>query len=126
VSSGRNITVDIQKYLDCEATGALFLKLTYGQLLQLFFIDGQIQSMKFYGVMGIDALSMLDSHGVITSQFHQGAISRVVNQLSKTADTVDMIFKEELEQASSKADLINRLSLQRDESGYAQFECEVN
>ncbi|MFT7490578.1 MAG: hypothetical protein ACI80S_000159 [Pseudohongiellaceae bacterium] len=166
MNSDRNIAVHIQKYLDCEATGALFLKLTNGQLLQLFFIDGQIQSMKFHGAMGIDVLSMLDSHDVIKSQFHQGAISRVVNQLPKTADIIDiierrsvdelstfamsssispnqitaighrfiafvgpigdMIFKEELEQASSKADLINRLSLQLDESERAQFEREVN
>lgn len=166
MNSDRNIAVHIQKYLDCEATGALFLKLTNGQLLQLFFIDGQIQSMKFHGVTGIDVLSMLDSHDVIKAQFHQGAISRVVNQLPKTADIVDMIesrsvdelsasvlssgispnqiaaiertfiafvgpigdmiFKEELEQASSKADLIDRLSLQLDESERSQFEREVN
>lgn len=166
MSSDRNIVVHIQECLDNESTGALFLKLSNGQLLQLFFIDGQIQSMKFHGVMGIDVLNMIDSQEVIKSQFHDGAISRVVNQLPKTADIVDMIenravaelsasvqssgisanqiatierafiafvgpigdmiFKEEIEEASSKADLVNRLSLQLDESDRSEFEREVS
>jgi hypothetical protein len=165
MSSERNIAVYIQECLDNESTGALFLKLSREQLLQLFFIDGQLQSIKFQGVMGIDVLDMIDSQLVIKSQFHDGAISRVVNQLPKTADIIgmiqsrldvelsafaklsgispnqiaaiertfiafvgpigEMIFKEEIEEASSKVDLVRRLLLHLDESDRSKFESEV-
>jgi hypothetical protein len=165
MSSERNIAVYIQECLDNESTGALFLKLSREQLLQLFFIDGQLQSIKFQGVMGIDVLDMIDSQLVIKSQFHDGAISRVVNQLPTTADIIgmiqsrldvelsafaklsgispnqiatiertfiafvgpigEMIFKEEIEEASSKVDLVRRLLLQLDESDRSKFESEV-
>ena len=166
MSSDRNIVGHIQECLDNKSTGALFIKLNNEQLLQLFFIDGQIQSMKYHGAMGLDVLGMIESLEVIKSQFHEGAISRVVNQLPNTADIIDviqnkqlvelsdwsklsgirpdqianieraftsfvgpigdMIFREELEEASSKADLVNRLSQQLDESDRSVFESEIS
>ena len=165
MSSDRNIAVHIQECLDNESTGALFLKLSNEQLLQLFFIQGQMQSMKYHGVMGVNVINMIASLEVTKAQFHEGAISRIVNQLPKTVDIIDMIqnngnvelstsvqssgispnqiatierafiafvgpigdmiFREEIEEASSKADLVNRLSRQLDESDRSQFESEV-
>jgi hypothetical protein len=166
MSSDSNVFVHIQECLDNKSTGALFLKLSNEQLLQLFFIDGQMQSMKYHGVMGLEVIDMIASLEVIKSQFHDGAISRIVNQLPNTADIIqmmknndvvelspsvqlsgispnqidnigrvfisfvgpigDMIFREEIEASSSKADLVNRLSQQLDESDRSKFESEVS
>lgn len=166
MSSDLSIVGHIQECLDKESTGALFIKLNNEQLLQLFFISGQIKSMKYHGAMGLDVLNLIDSLEVIKSQFHDGAISRVVNQLPNTADIIDMIqnksvdelsdsvrssgispsqitsierafiafvgpigdmiFREEIEDARSKVDLIKRLSQQLDESDRSAFESEVS
>ncbi len=165
MSSDSAIVGHIQQHLDSQSTGALFLKLTNGQLLQLFFINGEIQSMKYHGATGLDVINELASLEVAKSQFHDGAVSRVVNQLPNTADIIDMIknrsvvemsssaadvgishdqvvnierafiafvgpigdmiFKEELESAKSKEDLVNRLSQQLDGSDRSDFENEV-
>lgn len=164
-SDSEAIVGHIQHHLNNQSTGALFLKLTDGQLLQLFFINGQIQSMKYHGSTGLDVLSELDGLEVVKSQFHDDAVSRIVNQLPNTIDIIDiiksksavdisasavgagighdqvanierafiafvgpigdMIFKEELENAKSKADLISRLSQQLDSSDRSAFESEA-
>ncbi len=165
MSSDSAIVGHIQQHLDSQSTGALFLKLADGQLLQLFFINGEIQSMKYHGATGLDVLNELAGLEVAKSQFHDGAVSRVVNQLPSTTDIIemiksrsvvemstsaagvgishddvvnierafiafvgpigDMIFKEELDNAKSKADLVNRLSQQLDGSDRSSFQSQV-
>ena len=91
MSSDRNIAVHIQECLDNKSTGALFLKLSNEQLRQLLFIQGQVQSMKYHGAMGVKVINMITSLEVAKAQFHEGAISRIVHQLPKTIDIIDMI-----------------------------------
>lgn len=91
MSSQLDIVSQIKSYWSEKATGALFSRLSNGHLLQLFFVKGELQSAKYQGVSGIDVLKQIPGLIAVKSQFHEGAISRVVNQLPATADIINMI-----------------------------------
>lgn len=91
MSSQLDIVGQIKSYWSQKATGALFLKLTNDKLLQLFFESGELKSIKYHGLTGMDALKQISSVTAVKSQFHEGAISRIVNDLPATADIINMI-----------------------------------
>lgn len=86
-----DIVGQIKSYWNAGATGALFLKLSNGKLLQLFFVDGELQSIKYHGVTGMDVIRQIPGLTALKSQFHEGAVSRIVNELPATADIINMI-----------------------------------
>lgn len=91
MSSQLDIVSQIKSYWSQKSTGALFLKLTNDKLLQLFFEDGELKSIKYHGMSGVDALKQIPSMIVSKSQFHEGAISRIANELPTTSDIINMI-----------------------------------
>lgn len=91
MSSQLDIVSQIKSYWRQKSTGALFLKLTNGKLLQLFFMKGELQSIKYNGLSGREALTHVQSMIASKSQFHEGAISRIVNDLPVTPDIISMI-----------------------------------
>ncbi|MFT6387643.1 MAG: hypothetical protein ACJAUP_001015 [Cellvibrionaceae bacterium] len=91
MSSQLDIVSQIKSYWSQESTGALFLKLTNDKLLQLFFVKGELQSIKYHGLSGMEALKYIPSMVASKSQFHEGAISRIVNELPATSDIINMI-----------------------------------
>lgn len=150
-----DIVSQIKYYYGQEATGALFLKLTNGQLVQIFFVRGEIMSVKYHGASGVEALKMVADLSIDKSRFYDGAVSRVAHQLPPTRDIIDqmntntlskesvsapasivsvqqrkviqalfvehvgpigdLIFSEELQEATSVGDLVNGLALQMDD-----------
>ncbi len=91
MSSQLDIVSQIKSYWNQKATGALFLKLTNDKLLQLFFEGGELKSIKYHGLTGMEALKQIPSMVAVKSQFHDGAISRIVNELPATTDIINMI-----------------------------------
>ncbi|MGH1439680.1 MAG: hypothetical protein ACRBBR_06190 [Cellvibrionaceae bacterium] len=91
MSSQLDIVSQIKSYWSQKSTGALFLKLTNDKLLQLFFEKGELQSIKYHGLSGMEALKHISSVVAVKSQFHEGAISRIVNELPATSDIINMI-----------------------------------
>jgi len=91
MSSQLDIVSQIKSYWSQKSTGALFLKLTNDKLLQLFFENGELQSIKYHGLSGMEALKHIPSLVASKSQFHEGAISRIVNELPTTSDIINMI-----------------------------------
>ena len=84
-----------------KLTGALFLKLTNGKLLQLFFESGELKSIKYQGLMGMEALREVYAMAAVKSQFHQGAVSRITNKLPATVNILSMITNDVFEQSSA-------------------------
>jgi PII-like signaling protein len=91
MASQLDIVSQIKSYWNQKATGALFLKLTNDRLLQLFFVKGELQSIKYHGASGMDVLKQVPGFMAVKSQFHEGAISRIVNELPSTAEIINMI-----------------------------------
>ena len=67
------------------------MKLTNDRLLQLFFVKGELQSIKYHGASGMDVLKQVPGFMAVKSQFHEGAISRIVNELPPTSEIINMI-----------------------------------
>lgn len=86
-----DIVSQIKSYWKKKATGALFLKLTDGRLLQLFFVNGELRSLKYQGATGMDALKLIPGLVATAHQFHEGAISRIINELPPTVDIIKMV-----------------------------------
>lgn len=91
MSSQHDIVSQIKSYWSQKSTGALLLKLSNDKLLQLFFEKGELQSIKYHGLSGMEALKHISSVVAVKSQFHEGAISRIVNDLPDTSDIINMI-----------------------------------
>lgn len=115
MASQLDIVSQIKSYWSKKATGALFLKLTNDHLLQLFFVGGELQSVKYHGASGMEALKQVPGFVAVKSQFHEGAISRVVNQLPATADIINMI-------SDSSFSLVQKPSVQISPSVLSEIE----
>lgn len=86
-----DIVNQIKSCWSAKATGALFLKLSNDHLLQLFFMKGELQSIKYPGCAGIDAIKKIPGLKAVKSQFYEGAVSRKVHELPPTLEIINMI-----------------------------------
>ncbi len=105
MASELDIVSQIKSYWNNKSTGALFLKLSNEKLLQLFFVKGELQSIKYHGVTGMEALKHIPALVSLKSQFHEGAISRIVNDLPPTSDIIDMISDNSFNKVSTSANV---------------------
>jgi hypothetical protein len=92
---------EIKQHWSSKATGALFLKLSNQRLLQLFFVKGELQSVKYHNVVGMEAIKQVAPLAVTKSQFHQGAVSRIAQDLPSTSVIIDMLNINSFDQSVS-------------------------
>ena len=121
MASQLDIVSQIKSYWSKKATGALFLKLTNDRLLQLFFVKGELQSVKYHGATGMEVLKQVPGFMAVKSQFHEGAISRVVNQLPPTADIINMISESSFGVSKQPVTQINAGDLAAVEKIFTEF-----
>jgi hypothetical protein len=81
----------VKHYWESNETGALFLKLDNGYLLQLFFVKGELRSAKCNNHTGVGALEQASITSVAKAQFFNDAVSRIANDLPPTSAIIDMI-----------------------------------
>lgn len=74
-----------------KSTGALFIKLSNRRLLQLFFVSGELQSVKCRGDVGMEAIKEAIFVEPIKSQFYLGLVNPANNNLPPTVDIIDML-----------------------------------
>ena len=91
MSSQIDIINQIKTYCSQKSTGALFLKLKIGKLLQIFFENGQIKSIKCQGESGMSVLNQVSSMVALKSQFYEDAISRIDDKLPTTSTIINML-----------------------------------
>ena len=100
-----DITDIISQKLNSQATGALFFLDANKKLIQTYFVDGQMVSIKGCGVSGIEAVKELGSMKPIKFQFHEGAESRSKNELPETSVLLEVINN--TQKAMNKTQLLN-------------------
>jgi hypothetical protein len=83
-----NIPRTIEEFWEDKSTGALFLKIDSGKLLQVYFVNGEIRSIRYREASGISVLEKISSMTALTYQFHEGAVSRIEDELPSTADII--------------------------------------
>ena len=115
MSSQFDIVSQIKSYWNQKATGALFLKLSNGKLLQLFFEKGELRSIKYHGLTGMEAIRQIPSMIAVKSQFHDAAISRVVNELPPTIEIINMINENSFVDESSAGKLVSTTYINSEE-----------
>ncbi len=85
-------TIDTAKIISSKqsskATGGLFLLDSNKKLMQIYFVSGEMVSIKTRNLSGRDALSELLAMKPIKFQFHDGAETKNMDQLPPTAEIV--------------------------------------
>jgi len=84
------IEIIISKH-QLQATGALFLLDASQKLVQIYFVDGEMVSMKSRNISGRDTINTLITMKPVKFQFHDGAETRLHDDLPSTDSIIKMI-----------------------------------
>lgn len=85
------IKIISDKY-NAKATGGLFLLDESKKLLQLYFVNGRIVSIKTRNISGQDALKELAIMKPIKFQFHDGAETRNTDSIPDTSNIIEELI----------------------------------
>jgi len=86
-----NIIDIITKKWKSKTTGALFLLDSNQKLIQIYFVDGEMVSIKSRSISGRDAIEELGEMRAIKFQFHDGAETRNNDKLPSTENIISML-----------------------------------
>jgi hypothetical protein len=86
-----DLMTEINKCWSNKSTGALFVKLSNRRLLQMFFVNGELQSVKCRGDVGMEAIKEASFFEAIESKFYLGVTNQAHNSLPLTVDIIYML-----------------------------------
>jgi len=99
-------TIDTVKIISdkhkAKATGGLFLLDESKKLIQIYFVDGDMVSIKTRNISGRDALNELTGMKPIKFQFHDAAETRTLDNLPNTTEIINLIIEARAEISQQK------------------------
>lgn len=85
-----------------KATGALFLLDANQKLVQIYFVDGEMVSIKSRNISGRDVIKSLVNMKPVKFQFHDGAETRIHDNLPSTSSIINSIANAKNEYAQTQ------------------------
>ncbi len=99
-------TIDTVKIISdkhkAKVTGGLFLLDEQKKLIQIYFVDGDLVSIKTRNISGRDALNELTNMKPIKFQFHDAAETRTLDNLPSTPEIINLITEAHAEISQQK------------------------
>ncbi|WP_428604131.1 hypothetical protein [Sedimenticola sp.] len=97
----------ITNHLESGETGALFVVLSNGKLVQIFFMDGHIISAKYQGTAGKPALDALRDYEPRKCKFHFGLTTHSENVTPLTDEVLDL-FRQDTRETAEEMDMVKQ------------------